>query len=140
VADGRVIRIDHDYQELSPEQLQNLLDEAARLGNTPENTLDLLRGRQVWLEHLGGYVSRYAHLADVASNLEVGSVVREGDLIAYIGNSGTEEAATGTQSLPHLHFELWRGDTFLGEGLEPVTIYERAAQVFGEAILPPYRE
>lgn len=140
VADGRVVRVDHEYEELSPEQLQNLLDEAARLGNTPEDTLDLLRGRQVWLEHVGGYVSRYAHLADIASNLEVGSFVREGDIVAYIGNSGTEEAATGTQSLPHLHFELWRGDTFMGEGLEPDAIYERVAQVFGESTLPPFRE
>lgn len=140
VADGRVIRIDHDYQELAPERLQNLLDEAARLGNTPEDTLDLLRGRQVWLEHMGGFVSRYAHLADVANNLEVGSFVRQGDIIGYVGNSGTEEAARGTQSLPHLHFELWQGDTFMGEGLEPDAIYERVAQVFGETTLPPFQE
>ncbi len=140
VAPGQVVRIDREYQELSLERLQTLLDEAAQLSDTPEDTLDLLRGRQVWLEHAGGYISRYAHLADVAENLQVGSLVDTGDIVGYVGNSGTDDAAAGTQDFPHLHFELWRGDTYMGQDLAPDAIYDRVAQVFGRATLPPIRE
>ncbi len=140
-ADGVVVRADHDYSELTPQELQALLDDAAARLATPQETLDKLRGRQVWLSHPGGFVSRYAHLSDIPADLEVGQVVVQGQTVGFAGNSGTSEGVAGTQDDAHPHYELWRGDeTYLGEGLEPDGIYPLVAQVFGERALPPFRE
>ena len=140
-ADGVVVRADHDYTELTPEALQALLDDANARPATPQETLDKLRGRQVWLAHPGGFVSRYAHLSNVPAELEVGQVVVQGQTVGFAGNSGTLEGAAGTRDEAHPHYELWRGEeTYLGEGLTPDEIYPLVAQVFGERALPPFRE
>lgn len=141
VADGVVIRADHDYVEHTMEEYDALIAEATRVLDTPPDILDRLRGRQVWIRHAGGFVTRYAHLAQIAEGVEVGSRVRQGDIIATTGNSGTLEAAQQTQDDPHPHVEVWRGDeTFLGSGMEPEEIWSLAAQVFGTAALPPYHD
>ena len=140
-ADGVVVRADHDYTELTPGELQALLDDAAARPATPQGTLDRLRGRQVWVSHPGGFISRYAHLSGIPEDLEVGQVVVQGQTVGFAGNSGTSEGAAGTRDDAHPHYELWRGDeTYLGEGLEPDDIYPLVAQVFGERALPPFRE
>ena len=43
--------------------------------------------------------------------------VRLGQVVGYIGNSGTVEAAQNTQDEPHLHFEVWDAEGFMGENL-----------------------
>ena len=139
-ADGMMMRADHDYTELTPEELQALLDDAAARPTTPRATLEKLRGRQVWLAHPGGFISRYAHLSAVPE-LEVGQTVVQGQTVGLAGNSGTSEGAAGTREDAHPHYELWRGEeTYLGEGLTPDEIYPLVAQVFGERALPPFRE
>lgn len=141
VADGVVIRADHEYVEHTMAEYDALIVEATRVLDTPPDILDRLRGRQVWIRHAGGFVTRYAHLAQIAEGVEVGSRVRQGDIIATTGNSGTLEAAQQTQDDPHPHVEVWRGDeTFLGSGMEPEEIWSLAAQVFGGAALPPYHD
>ncbi|MEK7703616.1 MAG: M23 family metallopeptidase [Myxococcota bacterium] len=59
-------------------------------------------GRFVEIEHLGGYVTRYAHLSQVL--VFANTFVRAGTHIGRIGNSGR---STG----PHLHFEVLRQGT-----------------------------
>lgn len=141
VADGVVVRADHDYLEHSLEEYQALIEQAGRSLDTPPDILDALRGRQVWIRHAGGFVTRYAHLAAVAEIVAVGSPVSQGDIIGTTGNSGTLEAAQGTQDDPHPHVEIWQGDsTFLGAGLEPEQIWELAGQVFGLAAMPPFHD
>ena len=54
-------------------------------------------GYAVYLDHADGSQTRYAHLGKIA--VPEGSVVRQGDVIGWVGSSG---ASTG----PHLHFEL----------------------------------
>jgi murein DD-endopeptidase MepM/ murein hydrolase activator NlpD len=140
VASGTVIRADNNYQEMSPEQYQDVIRSATQSLSTPPDVLDRLRGRQIWIRHPGGFISRYAHLASVQEGLAEGMSILQGQVIGATGNSGTLEAAEGTQDDPHPHIEIWRGDTYLGQGLEPTAIYELAAQLFGEASLPPYTE
>ncbi len=140
VADGRVIRADHGYLEMTQEEYDEIIRVSRNSLITPDNFLDKLRGRQVWLEHAGGFITRYAHLSDIPANVQVGNSVRQGDPIGATGNSGTIEAVSGTLDDPHPHVEIWRGDTFLGQGLEPGAIYDLAAQVFGQRALPPFRE
>ena len=106
---GVVVRIDREYVEWSDEELIAAQDAAYRLGYTPPDTLDKLRGRQVWIDHGDGVVTRYAHLASVEP-ISVGSYVTQGTLIGTVGNSGLKAG-------PHLHVEIRVGETYLGEGL-----------------------
>lgn len=109
-ADGVIVRIDHDYRE-PPAAIRDAAIAAARkLGDTPGPTLDMLRGRQVWIDHGHGLVTRYCHLSSVAP-LPAGSLVRAGERIGAVGSSGLPENG------PHLHFEIRVGDDFLGDGL-----------------------
>lgn len=140
VAMGSVIRADVDYEELTIEAYEQVIDRARNSLATPPEVLDRLRGRQVWIEHPGGFVSRYAHLSAIAPEVVVGAQVAQGQEIAATGNSGTLEAAQQTQDDPHPHVEIWNGDTYLGQGMEAEQIYALAAQVFGEAALPPFTD
>ncbi|MGQ9863996.1 MAG: M23 family metallopeptidase [Bacteroidia bacterium] len=54
-------------------------------------------GIQVEIDHLYGYVTKYAHLSRVA--VQVGQTVKRGDLIGYVGS-------TGYSTAPHLHYEV----------------------------------
>ena len=64
-------------------------------------------GNVVEITHPGGYVTRYAHLADIT--VSRGQRVQRGRKIASVGISGNTFA-------PHLHFELLKG----GEYIDPV--------------------
>lgn len=141
VAGGVVLRADHDYVEMTAQEYDQIITTAQRNLSTPPEILDKLRGRQVWVKHPGGFISRYAHLAAISEGVRIGATVEQGDLIAATGNSGTLEAVQGTEDDPHPHVEIWKGDeVYLGEGMEACDIYPLAAQLFGRAALPPYTE
>lgn len=110
VAAGTVVRIDRDFTDWSAEERERALAQAVELGYTPSATLDRIRGRQVWIDHGGGVVSRYVHLSAVV-DLAVGAVVARGQVIAFVGSSGYPEGG------PHLHLEIRLGSSYLGEGL-----------------------
>jgi murein DD-endopeptidase MepM/ murein hydrolase activator NlpD len=137
VASGVVVRADHDYVEMTRAQYDDVINVSRRALDTPPEALDKLRGMQVWIEHAGGFVTRYAHLATIAADVVVGGRVAQGQVIGTTGNSGTLEAAMGTQDDPHPHIEIWQGTIYLGQGLEPAQIFTLAGQVFGRSALPP---
>lgn len=60
---------------------------------------NLESGNVVIIQHDHGLISFYKHNSKILK--QAGDVVRAGDVIAVIGNTG--EMSTG----PHLHFELW---------------------------------
>jgi murein DD-endopeptidase MepM/ murein hydrolase activator NlpD len=76
-----------------------------------------LRGRQVWLDHGDGIVTRYAHLLAVDEAVRVDQAVEGGQVIGYVGNSGTPEGVTDPNIENHLHFEIRVDGSYLGEGL-----------------------
>jgi murein DD-endopeptidase MepM/ murein hydrolase activator NlpD len=117
--DGVVIRADHDYLPLTQAEL-SAADKRISEGHANDpDILDLFRGRQVWIDHGKGIVTRYAHTSDVAASIHVGDTVKQGDVIAFVGDSGTPESITDPGTEEHLHFELRAGDTYLGKGLPP---------------------
>ncbi|WMJ84774.1 M23 family metallopeptidase [Oscillospiraceae bacterium LTW-04] len=69
---------------------------AAWPGVVVETGESQIYGRFVTLDH-GGYQTRYCHCNIIA--VKVGMRLRQGETLAYVGNSGV---STG----PHLHFEL----------------------------------
>lgn len=54
-------------------------------------------GKHIVIDHGFGYTSTYAHLSNF--NVRVGQKVQRGDVIGYVGNSGTSVAN-------HLHYEI----------------------------------
>lgn len=54
-------------------------------------------GKEIEIDHGYGYVTKYAHLDNF--NVKVGQRVKRGELIGYVGN-------TGSSTAPHLHYEV----------------------------------
>ena len=113
---GTVIRADRDYVDVTPDDWARF--EAA--GFAGEEILDELRGRQVWIDHGRGIITRYAHLSAIAAPIFAGVRVGAGAVVGFVGESGQRESYAAPGSDLHLHFEIRVGAGWLGEGLEPV--------------------
>ncbi|MDN5205552.1 M23/M56 family metallopeptidase [Fulvivirgaceae bacterium BMA10] len=68
-------------------------------------------GKQILLEHGDHYSTRYAQLNDFT--VEMGDKVKKGDVIGYVGSSGTSTA-------PHLHYEVLKD----GKRVDPEDYFE----------------
>lgn len=128
---GTTTRADLDFIELTPREYEAAIETAKTSGGTPPEILDRLRGRQVWLDHGHGVVTRYCHLSGVAAGVVVGRVVNAGDIIGFVGNSGIEAGVRGGRADAHLHFELRIDDRYLGEGHSPEEIRATGRRIFG---------
>ncbi|MGD8792048.1 MAG: peptidoglycan DD-metalloendopeptidase family protein, partial [Anaerolineae bacterium] len=124
VADGVVVRALVDYQPLTAAQAEAWQAESVRQGYTPAEVLDGYRGRQVWIDHGDGLVSRYAHLDGIEPGIVEGAAVRQGQMIATVGNSGTPNSLSSDTYDAHLHLELWIGEHFAGQFLRPIEARE----------------
>jgi murein DD-endopeptidase MepM/ murein hydrolase activator NlpD len=128
--DAVVVRADHAYSEITPEAWEALIAEVGESG-ADEAQLDLLRGRQLWLELPDGRLLRYGHLAAIAQELAVGSSVYRGQVVGYVGNSGTEGGVRGSDRGARLHFEVRLPDgSFWGEGLDAEAVAQEAVSLF----------
>ncbi len=122
-ASGIVARVDESFFDWNREQQDIALSEALTLGYTPAATLDRIRGRQVWIDHGKGLVTRYAHLSAVVP-LVVGEKIDAGALIGEVGSSGYPQGG------PHLHFEVRLGDDFYGDGLSGGVLVRAVSRLF----------
>ena len=80
-----------------------------------------LQGNRVTIDHGNGYTTVYAHLSDIF--VRKGQKVRQGAVIAEVGNSGTSFA-------PHLHYEV----VLNGKHVDPLNYF------FGELTPDQYRQ
>lgn len=96
------------------------VDYAARAGTPVRATADGVisaagrrggYGNLVEIQHPNGYTTRYAHLSAVAAGARRARLVRQGEVIGYVGMTGL---ATG----PHLHYEVRRN----GRPMDPVRV------------------
>lgn len=109
ITEGVVIRADHNYKEMSLKELQKLIEITKEKGFTPENILNKLGGRQVWISHEGGVISKFKHLSAISPHIRVKTHVESSQTIGRVGNSGTPDGITGVNNFVHLHFEIWYG-------------------------------
>lgn len=68
-------------------------------------------GNFVQIQHNSDYSTAYGHASKYVSKLHVGSNVRQGDVVAYVGSTGR---STG----PHLHFEV----IYKGKPINPAKV------------------
>lgn len=141
IADGIVIRADHDYREVTDEFRESLLQKASTLGRTPSDVFEhILLGKSVFIDHefeiIPGkrLVSTYGHLSQIDDKIQVGLRVKRGQLLGLSGNSGTSDGAKGKRTGAHLHFEITvqdkDGERYLGQGMEYEELYNLLTAVF----------
>jgi peptidoglycan LD-endopeptidase LytH len=129
-ADAKVVRLDANFKEATVPEFLKLLNDVKN--GASDNDLEKLRGRQVWLEHANGTVTRYGHLSRISPSLSYATDVKRGDVIGFVGNSGTLEGVRGTRNNARLLFEVWlENETkFLGQSLKPGEVRAQAAKTF----------
>ncbi len=128
---GKVIRCDANFIDMNAQQFSRVMNECLRAHQTSEANENLLRGCQVWIDHGNSLITRYAHLDKIKPNLKVNQFVKQGDVVGFIGVSGTGQNLSGRTKYPHLHFEIQLDGHYLGYGLTPqetIGIYE---DIFG---------
>jgi murein DD-endopeptidase MepM/ murein hydrolase activator NlpD len=79
---------------------------AAGNGDIEEIGLKGGYGKYVRIRHANGYETAYGHMTAFARGLDVGSHVRQGQIIGFVGSSGL---STGS----HVHFEIIVNDRFV---------------------------
>lgn len=68
-------------------------------------------GNTIKVRHNSVYTTAYLHLSRYAKNLQVGSHVSQGEIIGYVGSTGTSTGA-------HLDFRVWKN----GSPINPLTM------------------
>jgi pyruvate/2-oxoglutarate dehydrogenase complex dihydrolipoamide acyltransferase (E2) component len=76
----------------------------------------------VKIKHPGNLVSGYLHLSKYASGIGVGTRVSQGQVIGYVGSTGT---STG----PHLDYRIWKN----GTPIDPLKVPQEPAEPIAEA-------
>ncbi len=86
-------------------------------------------GKYVRIRHANGYETAYGHMTAFARGLDVGSRVRQGQIIGFVGSSGL---STGS----HVHFEIIVNDRFV----DPMRIKLPRGRVLDGATLVELRQ
>jgi murein DD-endopeptidase MepM/ murein hydrolase activator NlpD len=86
-------------------------------------------GRLVQIRHANGLTTGYAHLSRIAGGIRKGVVVKQGQLIGAVGQTGL---ATG----PHLHYMMTRG----GTPINPLSIKAEPPVPIAPAVKPAFLE
>lgn len=68
-------------------------------------------GNYIYIKHNGVYTTGYLHLLKYAAGIKVGSSVKQGEVIGYVGSTGLSTGA-------HLDFRVWMN----GKPINPLTI------------------
>lgn len=73
-------------------------------------------GNTIKIRHSGGLQTGYLHLKSFAKGIAVGKRVAQGDVIGYVGSTGT---STG----PHLDYRMWQN----GTPIDPLKVTQQPA-------------
>ena len=84
---------------------------AAGAGRVVARSFNRGHGNFVKIRHNGTYETLYAHMSRFAKGVNVGTVVKQGQTIGYVGSTGL---STG----PHLHYEIIKD----GQHVNPMTV------------------
>jgi murein DD-endopeptidase MepM/ murein hydrolase activator NlpD len=84
-------------------------------------------GNYIRVGHARGYDTAYAHMSRIAPGIRVGSRVRQGQVIGFVGSTGR---STG----PHLHFEVLRNDVHI----DPARLRPTEARALSGATLEAF--
>jgi murein DD-endopeptidase MepM/ murein hydrolase activator NlpD len=86
-------------------------------------------GKYIRIRHANSYQTAYAHMSRFASGLEVGSRVRQGQVIGFVGSTGRSTGA-------HLHYEVLVG----GEQVDPMRLEMPTGRQLGGEYLAQFNQ
>jgi murein DD-endopeptidase MepM/ murein hydrolase activator NlpD len=86
-------------------------------------------GNKIEIQHVNGYETAYGHLSRFVDGLGVGSRVRQGQVIGYVGSTGQ---STG----PHLHFEI----LINGNLVDPLSVKLPKDNVLAQQYRPEFEQ
>ena len=95
---------------------------AAGAGRVVARGFNRGHGNYVKIRHNGTFETLYAHMSKFAKGVNVGTTVRQGQTIGYVGSTGL---STG----PHLHYEIIKNGTHVN----PLTVKLPAINNLGDA-------
>ncbi len=141
VADGVIIRSDLAFKEVEASFRNHLLHQAKTLNRTPSDIFNsVLLGKSIIIDHgfnlFPGYrtITLYAHLSHIDSKCLPGKKIKQGEIFARSGNSGTKESTEGSRGASHLHWELLlqdaKGEYYFGQGLPYSELYPSLNRLF----------
>ncbi len=84
-------------------------------------------GNTLKIKHAGNLVTGYLHLSGYAKGIKQGSRVKQGDLIGYVGSTGT---STG----PHLDYRIWKN----GVNIDPLKVPQEPAEPIAKQNVEPF--
>lgn len=84
-------------------------------------------GNTVRIKHNSVYTTAYLHLSKYAKGLKVGDMVKQGEVIGYVGSTG---ASTG----PHLDFRVWKN----GTPINPLTMESPSVAPVPDSLKPRF--
>jgi murein DD-endopeptidase MepM/ murein hydrolase activator NlpD len=102
---------------------------AAGNGSIDEIGLKGGYGKYVRIRHANGYQTAYGHMTAFARGLNVGSRVRQGQVIGFVGSTGLSTGA-------HVHFEILINDRFVN----PMTVKLPRGRVLDGAALVAFEK
>ncbi len=76
-------------------------------------------GKTIKIRHSNGLTSLYAHQKGFKAGIHMGSKIKQGELIGYVGS-------TGLSSGPHLHFGMYDGST----PINPLSVMKKKTEGF----------
>lgn len=105
-ADGKVIAINNQYEDNKPGTLNFRIQDA-------KMNRDLLSGNCVAIDHLNGEYSFLVHLQKGSVIVKEGEIVKKGQPVAKVGNSGSS-------MYPHLHYQLVDKSSYINSNGLPI--------------------
>lgn len=102
---------------------------AAGAGRVVARAYNRGHGNYVKIRHNGSYETLYAHMSRFAKGVNVGTNVRQGQTIGYVGSTGY---STG----PHLHYEIIKN----GVHVNPMTVKLPAISNLGKEDKKKFKE
>ncbi len=106
VADGKVVDCFNEFPENPPGWRSRLPEEKWNKFKEKYGFVVGICGNYVILEHPDNEYSFYAHMIPGSLTVKQGDLVKQGQVIGLLGNSGNSDA-------PHLHFHLMNGPSIL---------------------------
>ena len=86
-------------------------------------------GRYIRIRHNATYGTAYAHLSRIAPNIRPGSLVKQGEIIGYVGSTGRSTGA-------HLHYEVMVNN----RQVNPMTVRLPTGERIDDQHLPAFRK
>ncbi len=84
-------------------------------------------GNVVRIRHNSVYTTGYLHLSKFGPGIKAGAMVKQGDIIGYVG-------ATGRVTGPHLDYRVWQN----GSPINPLTMESPPAEPVAEGNMPVF--